>query len=48
MFESGVKQGYGVYFWADASKYVGQWHLDEMSGKGEFHWSDGRSFSGQF
>jgi hypothetical protein len=48
MFNNGVKQGRGVYYWADGSRYSGDWVADEMSGNGIFKWADGRNFEGEF
>ena len=32
----GVKDGSGVYYWTDGSRYDGGWLADEMSGSGVF------------
>lgn len=44
----GVKDGSGVYYWTDGSRYDGGWLADEMSGNGVFKWADGRTFIGDF
>jgi hypothetical protein len=41
-----MKHGEGIYYWADGSKYEGEWEFDEMHGEGKFVWADGRTYLG--
>jgi len=39
-----MKDGYGVYKWANSSVYKGTWENNKIFGYGEYQWSDGRTY----
>lgn len=41
-----MKNGYGVYNWADGSKFKGHWEDNKITGFGIYYWTDGRTFEG--
>lgn len=42
------KHGYGVYKWADGSRFDGQWSENKISGLGTYSWLDGRQYKGEW
>jgi len=42
----GVKEGRGLYNWADGSSFEGDWSKNMINGSGKYKWSDGRSYEG--
>lgn len=36
-----MKQGFGVYTWADGKKFEGMYHEDKKEGYGEYYDTDG-------
>ncbi|CAD8096789.1 unnamed protein product [Paramecium primaurelia] len=47
-FVMGVKDGYGIYRWADGSSYDGEFKNGFFSGQGTYCWSDGSKYKGQW
>ena len=47
-YQDGLKNGYGEYFWANGSKYKGNWSENKISGYGEYFWNDERSYKGEW
>lgn len=47
-FLYGKRQGKGVYFWKDGSRYEGNFENDKMSGKGKRYYSKGNVYEGDF
>lgn len=43
-----MRQGNGIFTYADGSSYVGSWEHDLKHGKGIFTWADGNKFSGEW
>jgi len=48
MFKNNLKDGVGVFKFADGSTYTGDWKDDLKNGKGTFTWADGMKFTGEF
>lgn len=43
----GLKQGFGVFIWADGSRYEGDFKEDLFHGEGEYTRSDGKHYKGK-
>ena len=41
-----MKNGYGVYTWADGSEFKGNWEENKITGYGIYTWEDGRVYEG--
>ena len=39
-----LKNGFGVYEWADDRKYKDEWQNNKMHDRGCFEWPDGRKY----
>ena len=44
----GLKNGFGVYEWADDRKYEDEWQNNKMHDRGYFEWPDGRKYKGKW
>jgi hypothetical protein len=42
-FKSGMKHGFGIYFFANGEKYAGQYQFGKRHGKGTYSFPDGRA-----
>ena len=47
-FKADVKEGRGIFLWADGSKYEGGFANGHWHGPGTYTWAAGHSFSGDF
>ncbi|CAD8206471.1 unnamed protein product [Paramecium pentaurelia] len=45
-FYMGVKEGYGIYKWADGSNYAGGFRNNQFQGQGVYIWPDGSKYEG--
>jgi hypothetical protein len=43
-----MRCGYGIYYWPDGERYVGQWKDGLFHGHGVKVFPDGKSYSGQW
>jgi hypothetical protein len=44
-----MKNGYGVYKWANKNTYKGEWVDNQRHGTGDYKWSDGtKSYTGEW
>ena len=43
-----MRNGYGVYAWANGEIYEGEFVNNKMSGKGKYSWPSGREYEGYF
>jgi len=41
-------EGHGAFYYADSSRYVGDWKEDKKDGQGTFYYEDGSIFVGRF
>ena len=42
----GMKHGFGVFIWADGSRYEGHFKDDQFNGQGEYARADGKHYKG--
>lgn len=47
-WKDNCKEGYGELDFSDGSKYIGNFHLDEIHGKGKYIYLDGSYYEGEF
>lgn len=44
----GSREGYGVYTWAEGTRYEGEWQDDGINGNGTMYYSDGERYEGEW
>jgi hypothetical protein len=47
-FLNGLRNGQGIYSFANGEKYVGQYRDNKRTGQGTYTWSDGEKYVGQW
>ena len=45
---SGLREGKGIKYWNDGSRYEGDWKNDKREGKGIFYWKNGDIYEGDW
>lgn len=43
---NGVKEGKGMFKWADGATYTGEFKNNDMHGQGVYIWDDARKYEG--
>jgi hypothetical protein len=46
-FQSGYRNGFGTYFYANGNKYIGEWSNDRPNGKGTMIFASGAKYIGE-
>lgn len=47
--KNNMREGYGVFYYPDGAVYRGYWLVNEMHGKGEFFYRNGKkAYEGDF
>ena len=47
-WENGLRQGKGIFYYSNGSKYEGDWDKDYKHGHGTFTFEDGTEYEGRF